>query len=321
MDMKYKQDPPFCIQVELSEGCNLYCDFCGLQGIRSKKEKNYKFMSMQIARRIADEIAKEKWNSRIEFAMHGEPTMNPKFIAIVAAFRSRLPNTQLMMTSNGGGLLKDTSVSMQHIFDAGLNILALDSYDYVKIVPMILKKLTKCETSIHFYPQELDMSPHKRYPKKTQKIIIVEDISKATKGTHSVLNNHCGAGLPINTDGEGKRCAKPFRELSFRWDGKVAICCNDWRGIYKCGSILNLGIETIWSSPEFTASRKALIDGKRSLLDPCKICDAKSYRVGLLPDKLGKMRLDKLTNKDMLIIKKASEGKPYTKSILRPWEK
>ena len=28
-----KQPPPFCIQVELTEGCNLACSFCGIAGI------------------------------------------------------------------------------------------------------------------------------------------------------------------------------------------------------------------------------------------------------------------------------------------------
>ena len=50
------QEPPFCIQFELTEGCNLACSFCGIQGIRDngahgpsnttgKNSKPYKFMT------------------------------------------------------------------------------------------------------------------------------------------------------------------------------------------------------------------------------------------------------------------------------------
>jgi len=33
----YYQDPPNSIQIELTEGCNLACSFCGIQAIRDNK--------------------------------------------------------------------------------------------------------------------------------------------------------------------------------------------------------------------------------------------------------------------------------------------
>jgi len=30
------QTPPFSIQIEPTEGCNLGCSFCGLQGMKKK---------------------------------------------------------------------------------------------------------------------------------------------------------------------------------------------------------------------------------------------------------------------------------------------
>ena len=32
-----KQSPPFCIQIELTEGCNLACSFCGIAHIRDNE--------------------------------------------------------------------------------------------------------------------------------------------------------------------------------------------------------------------------------------------------------------------------------------------
>ena len=29
-----KQNPPYCVQIELTEGCNLACAFCGIASIR-----------------------------------------------------------------------------------------------------------------------------------------------------------------------------------------------------------------------------------------------------------------------------------------------
>jgi MoaA/NifB/PqqE/SkfB family radical SAM enzyme len=33
----YHQDPPNSIQIELAEGCNLACSFCGIQSIRENE--------------------------------------------------------------------------------------------------------------------------------------------------------------------------------------------------------------------------------------------------------------------------------------------
>ena len=47
-----KQQAPFCIKMEFTEGCNLRCNFCGLQGIRAPGEKNYKFMTPDVMRGV-----------------------------------------------------------------------------------------------------------------------------------------------------------------------------------------------------------------------------------------------------------------------------
>ena len=62
--MKEKQEPPFAIQVELTEGCNLFCKFCGIRGIR-KKPNECKFMSLECSKNIAKQIGATKWGSRI----------------------------------------------------------------------------------------------------------------------------------------------------------------------------------------------------------------------------------------------------------------
>ncbi len=330
--MSYKQEPPFAVQIELSEGCNLWCDFCGLQGIREQKIKDFKFMTLANAKYIARQIANCEWNPRIEFAMHGEPTMNPDYIAIVKAFRKRLPRQHIMMTSNGGGLLRPPGVeqSLTELFDAGLNVFAFDAYEYVKIKDKIDPlfwdgdkdelELEHLSFDVHRYPDESEFSPHNRYGHTARKFIRVQDISVAAKGTHSNLNNHCGAGAPALKESLQARCAKPFRELSIRWNGDVAICCNDWRGKYKIGNVVEDGLEAVWHHERFDAARRFLMQGDRSAIDPCRVCDAKSYRVGLLPDKKGLVKMRKPNEGDRKIVVEASAGKAFTTAVIRPWE-
>lgn len=311
------QEPPFAIQIEASEGCNLFCDFCGLRGIR-EKPGNFKFMETMTALRIGILLADAGWNPRVEFAMHGEPTMNKKLHLLVAAIRANLPRSQIMVTSNGGGLLAgDINENIDLLFASGLNVLALDNYESVKIVPKIIEKLKR---PINYYPQDPDASPHKRRPVSEEIVIVIQDISKAQEGTHSFINNHAGAAGPKNENAQGMRCAKPFRELSIRWDGSVAICCNDWRGELRIGNVHDVNhIQDIWQHPVFESMRKYLYHGRREL-GPCKGCDAVSYRVGLLPDKKGLETLPEPTEADAAAIGAALGSGPLTLPVLRPWE-
>jgi Iron-sulfur cluster-binding domain len=313
---EFIQEPPFAIQVEFVEGCNLRCSFCGLNGIRGK-ENNLKFMHSDTVEVICDGISEANWNSRIEFAMHGEPTLHPSLIPIVDDFRTRLPRHHLMMTSNGGGLLKDPTRLVDALLE-NLNVLALDNYENVNIVSKIIASYKGIHTPIQ-YPSDRRGNPHRKRKYTEHDLVVVQDISNAAKGTHSSINNHCGAGAPLNNEAEGKRCAKPFREMSIRWDGSIAICCNDWRGVYKIGNVNQTKIYDLWQHPRLQAARRFLYHGQRSFT-PCLGCDAISYRPGLLPDHMGKVELPLPTKEDQAIVDQALAGKPYTLPVLRSWE-
>lgn len=322
MGVAYKQEAPFAVQIELTEGCNLRCTFCGINGIRTA-ERVYKLMTPKTAEAIASQIAAAKWNPRIEFAMHGEPTMHPDAADIVAIFRKHLPKVSMLMLSNGGGLVDDPVGKIGALMTAGLNTLGLDEYQNVKLVPKILSGLGKSSAPVGYefftYPDDPKGNPHARQAPSKRRVVHIRPIDAQTQGTHSTLNNHAGSGAPRNSSGQGKPCAKPFRELSFRWDGSAAICCNDWRGELALGSIHKEGLLGIWHSKTADEARKRLVVGLRDF-GPCNGCDAVSYRVGLLPDKLGRVTLPKPTKAGLDYLNEAAKRKPLTKPVKREWE-
>lgn len=322
--MSYKQEPPFAVQVELSEGCNLRCAFCGINGIRSA-ERTYKFMTLKTAEAIASQMAAAYWNARVEFAMHGEPTMNPNADEIVGVFRKHLPRASMLMLSNGGGLQGEAGVAMIYsLFENGLNTLGLDEYQNVKLVPKILERLNAAVGAqpfrIYTYPDEPDGNPHTRQPHKSRRLVHIRPIDLNTSGTHASLNNHAGSGAPKSDVAMGKPCAKPFRELSFRWDGSTAVCCNDWRGELATGSIHKEGLEGIWHGAVMDAARRKLILGQRDF-GPCRGCDALSYRTGLLPDKYGRETLPKPSAASNATLAEATKRRTLTKPVRREWER
>lgn len=331
----YRQGDPYCVQIEPTEGCNLRCSFCGLNGIRGK-DNDFKFMTVETAERIASQMAELKWNSRIEIAMHGEPTANPFILDIIRIFREHLPKAYILLESNGGFLVKDTVMKVDDLFTCGLSTLAIDEYQNINHASKIFDKLrdkyiedggdwefddypTIFGAKTYDYPSSGPKgNPHQRSTHK--RLVRVRPIDVSTSGTHASLSNHCGNGAPENRKKDGIRCAKPFRELSFRWDGGVSICCNDWRGEMPVGNIKSVGLEDIWHSDRFYAMRSKLYHGERDR-GACDGCDAVSYRSGLLPDPKGLEDVPPPTIPDLAVIDEMLEEGPLTTPVLRPWEK
>lgn len=315
-----RQDPPNTVKVEMTEGCSLFCSFCGIRGIR-KSAGDFKFLTTELATLVAKKIKRSGWRSKIEFTMHGEPTMNPDYVKIIKIFRSQLPNSQLMITSNGTGLLKGKEGPAKNILalkGAGLNILALDDYKYAKIVSKIIAEIKgNKDFPVYYYPQQKN-NPNVKRKTKDFSVIIIDDISGGKVGTRT-LSNHCGCSAPLNSKRKGKRCARPFRELVIRWDGNVSICCNDWRGVFCCGNIKDNNVEEIWQGKEFHAVRQKLYRGERDFA-PCHGCDSVSYRVGLLPDKLGKKTMSLPCKETDKIIKEVLSRPNLTVPVFRSWE-
>lgn len=306
------QEVPFAIQMEPVQGCNLGCDFCGIHSVGyERKAKGFDMMDPSIARSVAEQVATLGWNPRIEYAMHGEPTMHPDLPALIEPFRRALPGTYILVTSNGGGLLRDTDATVAALFEAGLDTLALDDYVTNKIVQRFEEQYSG--PGVMRYPADKAANPHQR--SKTQRVVIMQDLTTTDEGTHGTVHNSAGFAAPKDYSKNDKRCAKPFRELAVRWDGNVAICCNDWSGQFKVGNVMTEGLEAIWQHPRMQAARKALYHGRRDLLEPCNGCTATTYRNGLLPDKKGLIDLPFPTVDDQLTLAEAIDGPDYTRRI------
>lgn len=338
--MKYKQSAPYTIKIELTEGCNLRCSFCGIHGIR-EKAGNFKFLTVKTADTIASEIAKAGWKSKLELTMHGEPLMNPNYLEIISILRDYLPKNQIMISTNSLPLLRSPGIqqSILNIFSAGTNLLVIDCYDAAIKAWSQIPKLKLKDIIVTKYPG--GPAPNQRFPRKEKRLILIEDLGhvhvsvanvsalmkedmnkpgKSGRLGNRIISNHVGAAAPRLKVSYQQRCARPFRELCTRFDGTVSLCCNDWRGEYKCGSLKRKTLEEIWQGPEFMAARRALYHRDRAALTPCDGCDNTSFRIGLLPDPQGVKTLPKLSKKDREMIKKATRGKPYTVPVLRPWE-
>lgn len=328
MKINHSVTSPHAIQLEPVEGCSLSCSFCGIQsirdngadadlGIHGKNSAPYRYATVETVERIAFQASELGWNPRWEFAMHGDPSLHPQIADMVAVVRKHHRKGYIMLTSNGSGFLKNTVAKIEELFLNGLNTLALDDYWHSGgWVPKIVKTLDQhyddpvqgTPYEFYRYPADPRGNPHHRYVKP--RLVVINDISENTTGNHQ-LTNQGGSSFAARKESLQERCAKPFRELSFRWEGSVALCCDDWRGEYKIGNIHTSTIDEIWYHPRFEAARRRLYAADRSF-GPCKGCDVRTSRNGLLPDKLGKSTMAAPDTESNRLISEALRGKVFT---------
>lgn len=277
-------------QIELVRGCTRRCEFCGINNIMDARPP--KKMTVELATEIAKQISADfKSKVRIEFAVHGEPLLNPNVVEIVRQFRSILKQAQLSIISNGDIIYRRPEI-VRELFLNGLNILMVDFYgDNPRINQNIMDTLRESNVALHnFYDDEI--SPWGYHPPKTQAIIVTPNIGDETGKRQTRIIHTAGGNLPkpmwvkYKIDPHQfpylKRCAKPFREMTINWDGNVSLCCEDWTRRMSLGNIADERLIDIWNGETMNRYRYLLYHGRRDLIPLCAMCNERSFRVGLL---------------------------------------
>lgn len=282
---------PWSAQIELVEGCTRLCGFCGLNAIRTGKG-DYKRMSLFTAERTANQLAVLNPTARVEFAMHGEPTVHPDGPRIIAMFRAALPKAQIMLTTNGAtfGDPKTVQSRVEKWFRNGVDFIVCDTY-YPERDELVasLRTLAKPVIVKDFYTElaPIDWNPYHNHHGKTRNLLVIMDDIGARDGEHSsrVLLNHAGSNPQMGAPEKPleKTCTNPFRELTVTYDGEVRICCMSWLPEYVCGNVRTSTLSKIWWGEEFELARKMLQNKNRDFA-PCRYCNKGSGpRSGLLP--------------------------------------
>jgi len=225
--------------------------------------------------------------ARYEFAMHGEPLLNPSWEDLVAIFRTTLPNTQLQLTTNGTLILGCWADYARRFMGVGINVLLVDLY--APYGAELREEIERSKTGwsvVDFYNSSF--SPWHNHKNSLHVVVLMDDLMQRSgeRASRKITNQGGNSPLvPALATPLAKTCTLPFRELSVRHDGAVGVCCNDWRLEYPVGNMLGDG-PSVWTSERFTHARRELIARRRSFA-PCSACDCGSgSRAGLLPKEI-----------------------------------
>lgn len=92
------------VLVELTSKCNFHCDFCPSDSLR----RPVGFMSLELAKKIYDEVAEKKLVPYINLHLMGEPTLHPELPEILTYGSSVNLKTSLV---TNGSTLNERSIS------------------------------------------------------------------------------------------------------------------------------------------------------------------------------------------------------------------
>jgi MoaA/NifB/PqqE/SkfB family radical SAM enzyme len=315
--------PFWSAQYELVEGCNRSCAFCGIFATREKKNWHvYKYMPLELVDGTSKEIAEINPRARIELNNHGEPSLHPELHEAVRIIRKNGPEFSIQIQTNAEVFWRsdpDTEVGLyailaeaRRLFCAGLNTFALNAYHFKLYNGMEeLRRSGKAEAALnmgmpfivrvanHYYdnPEKINIYHNNSGSKN---FVLLDDLDRVErnhkdKQTYSkIITNEGGntlkeyiesRGLQKQLPLNGKPCSRPFREITFGYNGLVSACCYDWRNGIVLGKFPEMSVKEIWNSPAAHALRWLLAAGRGYRnMSPCDKCNYNGGgRIGLLP--------------------------------------
>lgn len=293
-------DRIYRIKIEASLGCNRDCKFCGMTRKKSclLKPELFNF----ILNKVPDTV------KRIEFILHGEPTLNHNLIDYIKAIRDRRPKTQISVCSNGFRFLSEmyNPDYFFSLYDAGVNLLQVDLYD--KVDWESFKKLIKeNRTGINertikikdLYSQNINVFFSYR-GNKNRELIYVKEFERLNSGFTKQRRFHTfGGNVPVDlwknysdkyTDfskfpliGKGKTCTSLLKYIAIGANGDLYFCCRDASHTLLLGNIKNTDLQELWISEDIQKLRLLIKSARRDLLAQCFLCSRFCYRDPLYP--------------------------------------
>ena len=293
-------DKVYRLKIEASLGCNRDCTFCGMT------RKKSCLLKPELFKVILDKIPNTV--KRVEFILHGEPTLNPNLLDYIEAIRDKRPKTQIAVCSNGFRFLSKM-YNPDYLFDLynkGVNLLQVDLYDtkdwesFKKIVKENKTEIEKMGIGVkNLYAQNTALFFSYR-GNKNRELVYVKEFEGLNSGDCKQRRFHTfGGNVPVElwknysdkyTDfskfpltGKGKTCTSLLKYISIGANGDIYFCCRDASHTLLLGNIKDVDLQELWVSSDMQKLRLLIKHARRDLLAHCFLCSRFNYRDGLYP--------------------------------------
>ena len=280
----FEKPKPKEIIIDICAACNAACPFCPRLYMPEERSKGY--MSLDLLKFILAE-AKREGIKNIRLYSTAEPTLHPKFGEIIDLLKK---DNFFVSVSTNASLLDKHIEALMKVDILQFSIEGWDQESYEKYRTPL--KFDRVYANIKlFHEEKLKASTA---PKVSTNLLLTKDtnLKKYMELWGDLIDNiQIHFMLEATTYENGKFvskrnqklndeyynfeslqedfiCGYPFNILTIAFDGKIALCCNDFSASMNIGNIKD-GITNIFESQVLKSIRNEFYQQD---LDKCKDC-------------------------------------------------
>jgi len=232
------------ITIETSNFCNRGCGFCPVGHDRKPLVR----MERALFDKILGELSDLNYCGDICMQWYSDPLADMRLVDWTRLARETCPESFIYFSSNGDFL--DT-IRFRMLVDAGMNLVNVSQYG------------GRVEPNVQATQEFVDRHPEYR-----------DALRVGIKGADVLVNARAGSIPGFAPDQPlRERCIRPDEQIIVDASGDVPLCCNDYHGAYKIGSVRESTLLELWFHPRMYEARKALREGDRTKIAICRSCN------------------------------------------------
>lgn len=281
---KYKIDFPFPIHLDIESTsiCNLKCIMCPQSLDPNSFSRG--FMDMKLFKKIIDEGAK-KGLCAIKLNWRGEPLLHSKIPEMVA-YAKKKGIIEVMFNTNGQLLTKEKSKAL---IEAGLDKIIFSFDGATKKTYEKIRQQGNYDRLVKNIKEFVKIRNEKGLKKPFIRIQTVKmkdtvkEVDKFKEMWGDIVDYV--AVLDYSNRGEEKSrsvetyeqvgrvaCPQPFQRMLISWEGKVMMCCADWKMRSPIGDATKKSIQEIWHGEPLRTYKKFHKAKQLHKMQACKNC-------------------------------------------------
>jgi len=278
---------PRTLQIQTVTGCQADCIFCPFGSTFDFQPKGR--MDEGLFRRIIEE-ARQHGVRRISPYLMNEPFIDKDLFKRVRYIHEQIPDSKVVVTTNGGLLTKDRVDEMLGI-GAALHALYIS---FQGIEKDAYEKTMR--GSMHFehtmvnvnYLLEQQRKKLLEWPKVWITMVSTDVIdahravaywrSRGVRSKYTALENRGGNIADAESFSRSHHmqyfstCTRLFKQGYINFNGDMVLCCTDYSRKQVLGNITNSSIGEVWNGPTAVSIRRRFLGDQIHTIDLCRDC-------------------------------------------------
>lgn len=256
------------VYVEITNNCNLNCDFC----IHNKR--NNKFISIDEFKILLDKL--KNYTDYLYFHILGEPLIHPKINELIDLASK---NFKINITTNGYFInrIKDNKNIRQinislHSFTNKANISLIK---YLNNIFDTIDNLENTYISLRLWIKSKHNKAIINYINNRYNLLIDYDVKNYKINNHIFINNFhefIWPDLNNNYYSEYGKCYALKDHIGILVDGTIVPCCLDSNGTINLGNIYKSDIEDVLNTKKIKEMTECFNNSKK-IEELCKHCN------------------------------------------------